>query len=167
MIFFPTARAVFTGITNFKKLTALILVDSGLIVNNGTAGSSQYSNNYPPRGAFNGSNDWVNKLRQFPAVIWMRFQKSHRLQKIGFAPYSVASYLPNEFEVVGSDDCSHWTVLRRLNNKGGFRLDGEFKTFVIPVENRVSVTCIGLRWPNSNGCTGFVRVGEITMWEQL
>jgi len=139
----------------------------GLIVNRGTAGASSYHRVLPPKNAFDGTSDWANRDGHFPAVIWLQFQSAHRLQKIGFAIHSVDQNLPYEFEVVGSDDCSRWNVLLRLNNRGGFRSNKEFKTFVIPAENRVSVRCIGLRWPNRNGCNGYVRVGRITMWEQV
>jgi len=140
-----------------------------LIVKRGTAGASSrhyMKSEFSPRGAFDGTQDWINRVNEFPAVIWMRFQSAHRLQKIGFTAALVEDNLPNEFEVVGSDDCSRWTVLLRLDNRGGFEKDNEFKTFVIPVENRVSFKCLGLRFPDRKGCNGYVRVGRITMYEQ-
>jgi len=154
--------------TTHQEISRLIVNPGRDGVAPGTAGaSSQYTSDYLPSEAFDGTGDWMNRENRFPVAVWMRFPSAHRLQKIGFRASFIPSYMPNEIEVVGSDDCSQWTVLLHLNNRGGFKSDREFKTFVIPAENRASFTCIGLRWPFRDGCDGSVRVGRITMWEQV
>jgi len=142
------------------------------IENGGTAGATSTLNpSYAPIKVFSGGI-WYNVRNQFPAAIWMRFQKAHRLMKIGFKaifPNTVANQgnWPKVTEVVGSNDCSQWTTLLYIDNQGGFTSDDEFRMFTIPSQNGISeYACLGLRWPSKEGCYGVVAVGDIQMWEQ-
>jgi len=142
------------------------------IENGGTAGATSTLNpSYAPIKVFSGGI-WYNVRNQFPAAIWMRFQKAHRLMKIGFRALSPStdpnqSKWPKVTEVVGSNDCSQWTTLLYIDNQGGFTSNLEFRRFTIPSQNGISeYACLGLRWPSKEGCDGLVGVGDIQMWEQ-
>merc|ERR1711962_556686 len=141
----------------------------GRIVNDGTPGSTS-NGYYQPINAFTTSEaSWYNVDGQFPAAVWMRFGRTYRLAKIGFrawAPVGTGNW-PTVTEVVGSNDCSRWTTLLYINNKGGFTQDKEYREFTIASENRLAFSCLGLRWPSRNGCNGYVRLGHIQMWEQV
>ena len=64
--------------------------------------------------------------------------------------------------VVGSDDCSNWSMLLVVENTGfTFSKKPESRKWIIPEENRREFSCIGLRWPNESP-----RVMEILMWEE-
>jgi len=113
------------------------------------------------------------KSNYFPAVIWKRYEKAHRLQKIGFRVPEYPKNWPNVFEVVGTNieedevcDTHNWTPMLRVDNGGGFKSNNEFKTFIIPVEKRTSYRCLGLRFPTGEGSSnGHTNLIQITMWE--
>lgn len=108
---------------------------------------------------------WMSKNFQFPALIWMRFSKPHRLAKIGFStPWERHS--PRNIRFIGSDDCSHWTYLLNVTD-AGFTRDFESKTWVIPSKNRKPFYCIGVSWPNRGKGDGYARISNLTMWEVL
>jgi len=108
---------------------------------------------------------WASETDQFPAYIWMRFQRPHRLAKIAFSSLYYKQ-LPKEIGVVGSDDCETWTTLVTI--KSGFTYGSEVKPWEIPSQNRQKFSCIGLMWPRRfEGNDGIARLGHITMWEEL
>jgi len=141
-----------------------------LIVDSGTPGASS-SNlpRFPPKLAFLGrgtkGTQWLNAANQFPALIWMRFSKPHRLAKISFtSPYVNDS--PRNIGFIGSEDCSHWTSLLDVED-AGFTNDWESKTWSIPPENRLPFQCIGISWPNRGKGDLYARITDIKMWEEL
>merc|ERR1711962_904236 len=143
-----------------------------VIVDQGEVGaSSSYDNYFTSGDAFRAGSGWANEQNQFPAIIWKRYGKAHRLQKIGFRAVVYPKNLPNVFEVVGANNCAsdreaHWTSMLRVDNGGGFTKRNEFKSFIIPVENRHPYRCLGLRWPTKEGSnSNFVQISKITMWE--
>jgi len=137
-----------------------------LIPNTGTAGSSSvYAAGYLAKYAFMSSAKyWCNAEDQFPAAVWMQFPSSHVLAKIGYlAKYDEET--PPRMEVIGSDDCSTWTILLNLENIVNSR-DDQFNEWSIPSQNRLSFSCFGLRWPaQKSGGNGFLYISQITMWE--
>jgi len=159
--------------SEIRRLTAPRKPEIVRVVNGGTAGATSVGSpsNYAPIKGFTSSGEsWFNTQYQFPAGVWMRFQRKISLMKIGFRPWSPAGSgnWPKVTEVVGSDDCSRWNTLLYIDNKGGFTRNEEFRMFTIPSENRTpGYACLGLRWPSQNGCNGYVRVGNIQMWEQV
>ena len=145
-------------------------MNSVLIVDSGTPGASS-SNlpRFPPKLAFLGrgtkGTQWLNAANQFPALIWMRFSKPHRLAKIGFtSPY--ANDHPRNIGFIGSNDCSNWTHMLNIAD-AGLTKAWETKTWVIPSENRLPFYCIGIDWPNRGKGDTYARISNITMWEQL
>ena len=153
----------------------------GLIVDQGEAGASSEAietNDVPNKGktysAANGfitsEMSWLTEPHQWPAFIWKRYQKAHRLRKIGFR-VGRSNNWPDVFEVVGSDDCSTWTSMLRLDKQGPWNggFTKEFRTYIIPVEKRTPFKCIGLKWPGTRdewlSQSGRVSVDSITMWE--
>ena len=141
--------------------------------NEGTAGATSIEGScctaikaFTPPGA-----SWHNKKFQFPAAVWMRFKKTHRLTKIGFRAWwpnlsENEGNMPKVTKVVGSNDCSNWNTLLQIDNFGGFTSHKEYRTFTIPSENRIlSYSCFGLTWASQEGTEGWVRVGDIQMWE--
>ena len=153
-------------------------MNSVRITNEGTAGATSTGLiNHRPIKAFTSSEEsWFNIKGQFPAGVWIRFQRTYRLAKIGFRAWSPGysgGNWPTVTEIVGSNDCSQWKTLLYIDNGGGFTRNSgvgpqeQFRTFTIPTENRLPFTCLGLRWPSGQGCNGIVRVGDIQMWEQL
>jgi len=125
----------------------------------------------PAKDAFitsDAMNRWAGVIDQYPAYVWMRFQKPQRLAKIAFSlPWRPKKTDILEIGIVGSDDCKsdrigHWTTL--LTIKPAFTKAWEVKTWEIPLQKRVGFTCIGLMWPRE--FYGFNRAtfSEITMW---
>jgi len=142
-----------------------------LIPNTGTAGSSsEWSAEYSAKYAFisspSSNEEWRNERDQFPAAVWMQFPRSHVLAKIGFSSkWDVDT--PPRVEVIGSHDCSTWTILLNVENivrdEHGYDV---FREWSIPPKNRVSFSCFGLRWPaKRSGESGDLFIRKITMWE--
>merc|ERR1719309_1886014 len=105
----------------------------GVIDDEGEAGSSSVlqlhesgkvaaaANGFLTSGLF-----WANKRYEWPALIWKRYRKAHRLQKIGFRIHKPWN-LPDVFEVIGSDDCTNWMSMMLVDNEGGFTKEKEFR----------------------------------------
>jgi len=144
------------------------LADSptSLIPNRGTPGaSSVYSTYYARKGFSTSELSWASNsgAQYFPASVWMRYSRSHRLAKIGFRTAPSTSEMSKGFEVIGSNDCTNWNTLLYVEN-AGFTKGLQFKTFQIPLENRIAFSCLGLKFQNTP--VNLVRLGQITMWEQ-
>jgi len=151
----PTTVPIVTPTTTYLEL----------IQNTGTAGSSSdYRAAYSAKHAFMSSADhWSNTKNQFPAAVWMRFPSSHVLAKIGYlALYDEDT--PPKMEVIGSDDCSTWTILLNLENIVNTH-NNKFREWSIPSQNRVPFSCIGLRWPAAKLGSNTLYISQITMWE--
>ena len=139
-----------------------VSIISELIKEKGTAGGTSSYDNRPKAYAFiNGTSTvWCNEAYQYPASVWMRFRKPHRLQKIGYRSLNRDN---NAFEVIASDDCTSWTTLLSVGNPG-FTKDSEFKQWSIAIKNIAPFSCIGLKWHKSNT---HVCVNGVTMWEPI
>jgi len=121
--------------------------------------------------AFVKGDAWGSKKDQWPALVWMRYSAPLRLGKIGYSTWDTDD-VPKIAEVIGSKNCSTttsttttttWTVLLRIENTG-FTKAKEFRSWFIPMENRIPFQCIGLRWPEA-GVGDEVEAGSITLWE--
>ena len=143
--------------------------NSVLIREQGTAGASSVLRSdsaLAASKAFTSNDDhWAPEYGQSPASIWMRFQRPHRLQAIGYRNNHGNSD-PKRLLVIGSNDCTDpWTTLLDIKNTG-FTIDtNEFRKWTIPRGNRAMFTCLGLKWPHMYPVPPAVR--EILMWEEL
>jgi len=163
----PPSTSVSTP-TSIPEQTPSVHSES-LIPNRGTPGAS--SEIHPAKNGFSTSKGtskgtWASKSgsQYFPASVWMRYSRSHRLAKIGFRTGPYSSENPKDFEVIGSNDCLNWNALLSVDN-AGLTKEKQFKTWQIPLENRIAFSCLGLKIKKTNGKT-LVRLGQITMWEQ-
>ena len=148
--------------------TIIFPVNSGLISDHGTPGASSIYRklvvSYTPKNAFTSTdNIWASDAHQFPAIVWMKFNKPHRLARIGYRSNGIEQ-IPKKMIVVGSHDCTNWSPLLTIENTGFS--NKEFRTWDIPAENRVLYRCIGLKWPVKPAGNNLVVASEIRMWEQ-
>ena len=168
----PTSRAphfFFTRwyITHFFRHAELIL--------DGTTGASSiYDARHNQDNAFTSvvQPKWCSKAREWPALIWMRFDAPHRIGKITFE----STYEMNRVivEVIGSPDCDehNWTTLLVVNFPALMPLVA--KTYLIPSTYPVresTFPCLGLRFserikkgtmPRSGD---YICINKIQMWE--
>jgi len=136
-----------------------------LMPNTGTAGStSDHSADRSAKHAFMSSANYWNPIaNQYPAAVWMQFPSSHVLAKIGLL-FLFDEDTPPRMEVIGSDDCSTWTILLNLENVVNSR-NKQFREWSIPSQNRLPFSCIGLRWPAPKSGSSLPYISQITMWE--
>jgi len=111
-------------------------------------------------------NYWIPESNQYPASIWMHFPEAHRLSSIGYRNKYDKGSDPKSLKVIGSNDCATWTTLHTVENTG-FTKEWEFRKWVIPEENRVSFSCLGLMWPNKLDEYQSITVVQIRMWEEV
>ena len=147
---------------------------SEFITEKGSAAASSIYTSYLPKLAFEnrtGSWYWSSDGYQFPPSVWFHYHKSHRLARIGFRTIRSNSSryrASKSFQVIGSNDCHDWTILLEVDD-GGFTFDNEFRSWDIPIDNRCSFTCIGLRGTTpkipGNEKT-YMAVRNIIMWDE-
>merc|ERR1719193_1383154 len=92
---------------------------------------------------------WASKVNgPLPATIWYSFDKSFTLAKISFTsrtgPNAFWQQTPKTFDIVGSNDCSNWNVLKSVSNSG-FTKGGQTKAWEIPCEKQKSYKCYGIK----------------------
>ena len=105
---------------------------------------------------------WSNAKNKWPASVWMRFDRPHLLEKIGFRNKEIYN-TPKTVEVIGSNDCKSWKTLLSVEDSG-FTKGNEFRSWTIPAENRSKFSCFGLMWPIKQ-VSQCVSVRQILMWE--
>ena len=115
--------------------------------------SSEWSEEYSSGRAFQqwiaGDKPWISK--KLPATVWYRFDKKITLAKISFNSecrpngdgYEQLGLPPETFDVVASDDCHNWMVLRTVD-AAGFTGSGQTKSWEIPCENQGEYYCYGI-----------------------
>ena len=124
--------------------------------------SSNYNSEWNQEKAFGDSKYWCSSKGKWPAVIWMKFKKPHRLAKIGFrSRYRLHNKV--SFEVIGSEDCNDWTVLLHNDDLKHSSKEHASKTFLIPYLPPFS--CLGMRFRKIVNDHTYVCIREIEMWE--
>ena len=135
---------------------------------NGTAGATNILNNSPSYAVANAfkldNSNWESEENLFPLAIWMRFQRTYRLKKIGVRFYNGA-YAPNKLIIVGSDDCANWNPLLSVENTGISTSESNpYREWTISEATRFP--CLGLMFLESNGLSyGRVNIKVIHMWQ--
>jgi len=143
----------------------------------GTIGaSSNFNNRNNQDNAFtmDKAPKWCSGSRQWPALIWMRFEEPHRLGKISFeSQYEMSRII---LEVIGSPDCdeNNWTTLLTVDYPSFMPFGA--KTYLIPSNYPViesTFPCLGLRFservkrstrPQGPGLD-YMCINKIQMWE--
>jgi len=92
---------------------------------------------------------WASKAEgPLPATIWYKFDHSFTLAKISFTsrtgPNAFWQQTPKTFDIVGSNDCSNWNVLKSVSNSG-FTKGGQTKAWEIPCEKQKWYKCYGIK----------------------
>ena len=111
---------------------------------------------------------WANRGSDRTRRIWFQFEEAHSLVKIGFSSRSdgLLHQTPAHFLVIGSsmtDDCKKWSTLLEVK-KAGFTKNDEFKSWLIPIENRKPFHCIGFKIVSTiKGNVAALK--DIIMWE--
>ena len=109
--------------------------------------SSEYSSQYGVANAFQPDLDkfWTTKGNGVPATVWYHFDYTFTLARISFSPRPVSwAQVPKTFDVIGSDDCSNWHVLKSVTNSE-FSKSGQTKSWDIPCESQKPYECYGIR----------------------
>ena len=70
---------------------------------------------------------------------------------------------PQEFSIIGSDDCKNWDTMLHIS-EAGFSKPNEFKSWDIPAENRRSYVCVGLKIVSTK--SGYVGLKNVVMWTE-
>ena len=108
--------------------------------------SSEWSEEYSAGRAFQpwieGMKPWTSE--KLPATVWYRFDQKFRLANISFSSSLIWGRAPDTFEVVASDDCVSWYILKRVQG-AGFTSSGQTKSWTIPCEKQGDYYCYGIR----------------------
>jgi len=139
------------------------------VVYNGTAGASSSwdSSSYAAENAFKGSNSerWASSYT-LPAKLWFNFTSPVKVVMISFEPPYDSSYwkeAPKKFDLIASNDCTNWKVLRSVKN-AGFTSYGQVKSWKIPCDQQKSYKCYGIEGTVNSGYDGWLSLTDMRMF---
>ena len=112
---------------------------------------------------------WASKGSESTPMIWYQFEEAHSLAKIGFSSRGggFKGQTPAHFRVIGSsmrEGCANWSTLLEVK-QAGFTKNDEFKSWLIPMENREPFSCIGLKILSTINMEKVAALKNVTMWE--
>jgi len=138
------------------------------VVYNGTAGASSIDGaSYAAENAFKGSNSkrWASSIT-LPAKLWFNFTSPVKVVMISFEPPYDSSYwkeAPKKFDLIASNDCTNWKVLRSVKN-AGFTSHGQVKSWKIPCDQQKSYKCYGIEGTVNSGYGGWLSLTDMRMF---
>jgi len=138
------------------------------VVYNGTAGASSIDTaSYAAENAFKGSNSkrWASS-QTLPAKLWFNFTSPVKVVMISFEPPYDSSYwkeAPKKFDLIASNDCTNWKVLRSVKN-AGFTSYGQVKSWKIPCDQQKSYKCYGIEGTVNSGYSGWLSLTDMRMF---
>jgi len=148
------------------------------IKDEGTAGASDVTRSAASNAFQNGPDYWITN-KHVPQSIWFRYRIPHRLAKIGFSSSggkgknsgAGSEVAPRSFQVVGSRDCANWTSILTVAESGFPDNDkSEFRSYTIPMKNRLTFACIGLKITALRDAkrdkNNYPELRNIVMWEE-
>merc|ERR1719431_41219 len=114
----------------------------------GTPGASSiHASDFSALNAFKSSGEpWANRgSAKFPHTVWYNFPKAIKVAKFQFSSRvdCCVHQSITEFQLVGSNDCTSWTVIQSYNTQ--FNSLGQKKSWTIPDALRKSFNCYGVR----------------------
>merc|ERR1719334_1836052 len=118
---------------------------------------------------------WVSDAGgPLPATIWYHFTYKFTLAKISFRTRrdfkaqtdKTWNSVPKVFDVVGSNDCENWHVLKSVSDSGFTAFD-QMKSWEIPCEKQKSFSCYGIRATEAirSASTKYVSLQDIQMYK--
>merc|ERR1719383_1056463 len=166
---------IYTSITRMKMWMqgpALTEVFTPVDYVGGAAGASSFLAGHTPQQAFalasmKGTEyPWANlNTAKFPHTIWYKFPKAIQVAKFGFSSRyrGWLEQAPQEFQFVGSDDCTHWKTI--ASYKTQFTKLREEKTWTIPPEARGMYRCYGVKVTKVKSGV-YTSITRMKMWMQ-
>jgi len=166
---------VYTSITRMKMWMqgpALTEVFTPVDYAGGAAGASSFLAGHTPQQAFALSSmkgteyPWANlNTAKFPHTVWYKFPRAIQVAKFGFSSRyrGWLEQAPQEFQFVGSDDCTHWKTI--ASYKTQFTKLREEKTWTIPPEARGMYHCYGVKVTKVKSGV-YTSITRMKMWMQ-
>jgi len=91
------------------------------------------------------STYWSSKDYSMPATIWYDFTRPVYPVSFSFSSANTGNLkYPTAFDFVGSNDCSSWKVLKRVEYSG-FTANKQTRSWQVPCSARKAYSCYGIR----------------------